>query len=97
MAKIEKMENGVFCLTSSGSNTHPTSIHLSEKICHWFIEFQKGTKDKDEFLVDGITYQVARNSDGNVTLAEIKQGGFVSDISFSSEDIKKILMDFKNI
>jgi len=72
MAKIEKMENGYICLISSGLNTHPTSIHLSEKSCHWFIEFQKGTKDKDEYAFNGIAYKVPRNSDGDVTLAEIR-------------------------
>ena len=98
-------ESGKILLTSSGSlGRWPGTMELSriDSTFHWFTDFLAKSvtlKDEyaDEYRTDGRTYRAVRDSSGNVFLEDLRDGGFVSDIAFSSTEIPKILAELQNI
>ena len=62
----------------------------------WFIDFLKETNNSDDHTTGGRKYQVSRDS-GKVILKEIRDGGFVSSVGFSSEEIPIVLEEIQTI
>ena len=84
-------EDGIILLTSTGSlGRLPGTIELSLETSHWFTDFLEGTKSNDTYTANEKKYEAKRNSDGNVTLMEIRVGGFISDLVFASWEIQNI-------
>jgi hypothetical protein len=90
-------EDGDILLTSTGSLGHfPGTIELSWGTARWFADFLKGTGSKDEYPAE-TKYEAERESNGNVTLTETRQGGFVSDLVFASEEIPGLLAELQMV
>ena len=102
-AKLQ--ENERVLLKSTGSlGLFPTFMELPRIgiTFHWFTEFlEKSVTLKDEYTevhkTDGRMYRASRDNSGNVILSDTRDGGFVSDITFSAAEITGVLSHCKNI
>ncbi|MCL2231758.1 MAG: hypothetical protein FWB99_01620 [Treponema sp.] len=89
-------ESGKILLTSSGSHGHcPGTMELSFETARWFAVFLEGTISTDTHRADEKIYEAKKDFFGNVTFTEIREGGFVSDLVFSSGEIPDILTELQ--
>ena len=92
--KYAKKIDGKIRLTSSGSlDLSPTTFDISQEVCNWFADFLARTKNNTM----PTAYEASRDDSGNMCLKNIRDGGFVSDISFSAEEIPIVLRQIKKI
>ena len=88
--KEKLREDGLILLNSTGSLGHlPGTIEVPLKTARWFADFLNGTKSKDEHIADETVYKAEKDSSGNVTFTE-NRDGFVSDLVFASWEIQGI-------
>jgi len=101
---VKEQENGNILLIPCGlvNQTAPGGITITHVILsrmgfmiRWFSDFLAGTKNLDEYAIDGAKYQASRDS-GNVYLKETRDGGNVSIVGFSSGEIQKVLEELKS-
>ncbi|MDR0323006.1 MAG: hypothetical protein LBI12_01000 [Treponema sp.] len=88
---IKLREEGNILLSSSGSIGRPGTLELSLDTFHWFTNFLTGTDTIAKYPVDKKMYEAKRDSYCNVTLTEIRKGGFVNDIAFLAAEIPIVL------
>jgi hypothetical protein len=71
-----------------------TTVKLSRNgdAFSWFINFLEGKENiPNECPINGRKYRAYRESTGNVFLEDIRDGGFISVVGFSAEEIPNIL------
>jgi hypothetical protein len=85
-------EDKIILLSSSGRSGHlPGTIEISYETACWLAGFLDGTISSNKHEADEKRYEVNKISSGDVVFEEIRKGGFVSDIVFSSEEIQDVL------
>jgi hypothetical protein len=101
---VKEQENGNILLipcglvnqtTPGGITITPVTLSRMGFTIRWFSDFLAGTKNLDEYAITGKTYQAFRDS-GKVYLKETRDGGNVSIIGFSSEEIQEVLEELKS-
>jgi len=102
---VKKQENGDILLIPSellnkiapcGINITPVILSHMGFTIRWFYNFLVGTKDIDDYEIEGCKYQATRDS-GNVYLKDTRDGNKVSIVGFTSGEIQKVLEELKEL
>ena len=106
MIYAKKLENGDIHLTprelvntDSPEGIRLSTVTLSCSSCTllWFINFLEGKETvSSEYQSDERKYQASIVS-GNVFLKDIRKGGKISVVGFSSGEVTKVLAELKSI
>ena len=95
--KAKLWERGLLLHNSSGhSGRLPGTIEVSLDTARWFADFLNGETSGDTHKADGKMYEAKKDSFGDVTFTEIREGGFASDLVFSSREIPYVLSELKS-
>lgn len=102
---VKKQENGDFLLipcelsnkdAPNGIKITPVTLSRMGFAIKWFYDFLEGTKDIDDYPIEGSKYQALRNS-SNVYLQDVRDGGKVSIVGFSPGEIQNVLKEIEEI